>query len=220
MRNDTRSDLAMQLLLHEKEESIWYAELEEPVLLRSFRLQDFIGASNLILSDCSVSFASQSGYASSSALLGRAINQLLFGERVLEPAVLNDAKGLPHIVKFTAMHSHKGSGEKAYFNSVGLIAAGSLLTGMLGRRRDITRQVRTKRERQALQDSLTTREYEIFLSLAKGRTVKQIAALCGMMEKTVYFHIENIERKMHTCGIIDIVQKAYRLGFMDSAEFS
>lgn len=220
MRNDTRSDLAMQLLLHEKEESIWYAELAQPVPLRSFRLQDFVGASNLILSECSANFAAQSGYASARGLLGRAVNTILFGQRVLEPLVLNDANGLPHIVKFTAMHSRTGPVDKAFFNSVGLIASGTSLTGMLGRRRDITRQVRTKQERQALQQSLTTREYEIFLSLAKGRTVKQIASLCGMMEKTVYFHIENIERKMHTCGIIEIVQQAYRLGFMDSTELS
>lgn len=219
MRNDTRSDLLMQLVLHE-EESIWYAELARPLPLHSFRLHDFIGASNLILSECSVNFAAQSGYASTRDLIGSAVNRILFGERIYDIVVINDANALPHIVKFVAIHSHNGSIDRGHFNSVGLIATGNSLTGMLGRRRNITDQLKAKQERQALQQSLTTREYEIFLSLAKGRTVKQIAPLCGMMEKTVYFHIENIKRKMHTCGIIDIVQKAYRLGFMDSAEFS
>jgi DNA-binding CsgD family transcriptional regulator len=220
MRNDTRSEIVMQLFLHEKEESVWYAELPHCTSLQEFDLHDFTSASNLILSDCSPTFAVQCGSESARDLIGQAINGRLFGEQLREVVVLNDKGNLPHIVKFVSIYGCGGSIDKAYFNIVGLIATGLSLNGMLGRRRDITQKLKAKEEREALEDSLTTRELEIFLWLAKGRTVKQIASLGGMMEKTVYFHIENIERKMHTCGILDIVQKAYRLGFMDSTEFT
>lgn len=219
MNNYTRSDLGMQLLLHETEESVWRAELTHSIPLDPFHIHDFLCASNLILSECSLHFALQCDSLSCRDLIGTPINRIIFGQDVHDVVVHKDRNHLPHIVKFISVHNNHGAAGTGYLNSVGLMRSDSSLVGMLGRRRDITHQLKEKEQRQALRNSLTVKEYEVFLSLVKGRTVKQIASSAGMMDKTVYFHIENIAKKMHTNGILDIVQRAYRLGFLDSTEF-
>lgn len=218
MNNYTRSDIFMQMSLHEKEESVWHADLTKPIPLLSFQLHDFASASSLILSDCSVNFAVQCGDSSRHDLIGTPVNRFIFGQHQLDVVIHKDSNGFPNILKFISIHDENDQTGKGFLNSVGLLASDTMLVGMFGRRRDITHQLKSKAERLALKNSLTTKEFEIFLSLAEGRTVKQIASSAGLMEKTVYFHLENIGRKMHTGGIIDIIVKAYRLGFLDARE--
>ncbi|MGE5313262.1 MAG: LuxR C-terminal-related transcriptional regulator [Acidobacteriota bacterium] len=218
MENGTRPDLMLQLLLQDADESVWRADLVRSMPLHEFCLHEFFQQSDLILRDCSLNFARQCGCGAPGELLNTPVNRLVFGERIEDLFVHYDPDRLPFIVKFISVHASNGSIDHGYLNCIGLIASGFELTGMVGRRRDITHQLRIREERRELKDSLTEKEYEIFLGLVKGKTVKQIASGLGLVEKTVYFHIENIEKKMRTCGILDIVQKAYRLGFFDSAE--
>ena len=105
---------------------------------------------------------------------------------------------------------------KGYMNTIGLVADDQWIYGMLGRQYDITPQLKKTAERKVLKEKLTVKEFEIFLSLAKGHSVKHIAWNTGSTEKAVYYHIENMERKMKTQSIIGIIQQAYRLGFMDT----
>lgn len=218
MNHETRSDIVMQLLLHEKEESVWRAELTVPVPLSAFEIDDFLTASNLILSECSPNFAVQCGYSFRHDFIGTPINRFVFGRRIEDVVVHNGPNFLPHIIKFVSIHGDNGSRAPGYLNSVGLETSDSMLIGMLGRRRDITFQLKLQDERRALQNSLTAKEFEIFLALVRGNTVKQIASLCGLMEKTVYFHLENIGKKMHAYGMMEIVIKAYRLGFLEPTD--
>ncbi|HLP18424.1 MAG TPA: LuxR C-terminal-related transcriptional regulator [Bacteroidota bacterium] len=218
MNNHTRSDLALHLLLEEEESSFWHAELTHCIAHPSFQLDDFVFASNLILTDCSPNFAQECGRTSPRDLIGRTVNRFIFGDSIQDVVVHKGLNHLPNIVKFVSIHRHNSNIRSGFINSLGLVISGTSLVGMLGHRREITRELKSREARQEVKESLTTREFQIFIFLAKGRSVKEIASSIGMMEKTVYFHIENIKKKMHTCGIMDIVQKAYRLGFMDSTE--
>jgi DNA-binding CsgD family transcriptional regulator len=209
----TRYDIFLQLLLHEKDDNLWQAELSTPVLRKSFRLQDLISSTNLILRECNQNFAQRCGCISVHELIGQSINHFIFGDRVSDVTMQSDSQTGPFIVKFRTSHT---ATDKWYMNTVGLVADDLWIYGMLGRQYDISPQLRKTAERKELKNKLTVKEFEIFLSLAKGHTVKHIAWNTGSTEKAVYYHIENMQRKMKTQSIVGIIQKAYRLGFMDA----
>lgn len=216
MDHYSRYDILAQLLMHEKDDSMWQAELAEPALIDTFRIEDLFYTSNIILKDCNLTFAKRCGCESVCELLGRSINQYLFGDRVSDVTILNDDQHHPSIIKFRTVHGTDALTDKGYFNTIALIGDDTHIHSLYGRQHDITPQLRRHAERQVLQDKLTEKEFNIFLSLAKGHTVKHIAMKIGSTEKAVYYHIENMQKKMKTQSIVGIVQQAYRLGFMDA----
>jgi len=216
MDHYTRYDVFPQLLMQEKEDSMWHAELTAPLPVDTFHIQELIASSNLILRDCNQNFAERCGCGSVHELIGRPINHILFGARVSGVSVLTDGGGRPSILKFRTDHGSNALTDRGYLNTIALVTDDTHIHTMLGRQYDITPQLRRHAERQVLKEKLTVKEFEIFISLAKGHTVKHIALRTGSTEKAVYYHIENMERKIKAQGIVGIVQKAYRLGFMDA----
>lgn len=216
MNRYTRYDLFLQLFLHEKDDSIWQAELAQPVPVRTFRIEDLATSSNLLLRECNQNFAHRCGCGTSLELIGRPINHFIFRDHVSDVSILNDNRDRPYILKFRSYFRASDAMRNGYVNMIGLSADDMWIYTMLGRQYDITPEIRKHAEQQELKERLTVKEFEIFLSLAKGHTVKLIACNTGSTEKAVYYHIENMERKMKTQGIAGIIQKAYRLGFMDA----
>ena len=62
---------------------------------------------------------------------------------------------------------------------------------------------------------LTTREVEIFVLLARGRSVSEIATAINLSPKTVHAHRANVMRKLEVRGIAELVQLAVRSGAID-----
>jgi DNA-binding CsgD family transcriptional regulator len=212
----SRHDIFMRLLLHEKDDGMWQAQLSEPILLQTFNLQDLFSSSNLILRECNLNFALHCGCRSSHELIGHPINPYIFAEGVSDVTILNDGQHHPNILKFRTTHDPESTDGSGYLNTVGLVTDDVSIYEMLGRQYDITPQLRKHAEQRAVKEMLTVKEFNIFLSLAKGHSVKDIAWTVGSTEKAIYYHIENMERKMKTQSIVGIIQKAYRLGFMDA----
>ncbi|MEW6760749.1 MAG: response regulator transcription factor [Pseudomonadota bacterium] len=63
--------------------------------------------------------------------------------------------------------------------------------------------------------SLTDRELEIFLKLAAGKKVSEIAAQLGISSKTVSTHKSRLMEKMHMTTFSQIVQYAIAYGLCD-----
>lgn len=59
-------------------------------------------------------------------------------------------------------------------------------------------------------DSLTPREYEVFLLVVSGILNKQIALELGMSEKTVKVHRGRVMQKMEAASLADLVRMAER----------
>ena len=65
---------------------------------------------------------------------------------------------------------------------------------------------------QALFETLTPREWEVFALLSSGLMNKQVAAELGLAEITVKLHRGHIMRKMDAKSLADLVRKAETLG--------
>jgi two-component system, NarL family, invasion response regulator UvrY len=71
-----------------------------------------------------------------------------------------------------------------------------------------------RRERDPL-SLLTAREAEIFVLLARGRSVNEIAKAMNLSPKTVHAHRASMLRKLEVSGIAELVQLAVRSGAID-----
>ncbi len=63
--------------------------------------------------------------------------------------------------------------------------------------------------------ALTSREVEVFLLLARGRSVNEIAAAMNLSPKTVHAHRAGVLRKLGVRSTVDLVQVAVRSGVID-----
>ena len=78
-----------------------------------------------------------------------------------------------------------------------------------GARRQNERTLTALRERF---ESLSPREREIMIEVARGRLSKQIAGDIGIAEATVKVHRSQIMRKMRAKSLVDLVRMADKLG--------
>lgn len=63
--------------------------------------------------------------------------------------------------------------------------------------------------------TLTSREVEVFLLLARGRSVNEIATAMNLSPKTVHAHRAGVLRKLGVRSTVDLVQVAVRSGVID-----
>jgi FixJ family two-component response regulator len=61
---------------------------------------------------------------------------------------------------------------------------------------------------------LTTREFDVFALLARGKPHKQIAYALGISERTVKFHRHNVLQKFGAHSLADLAVAADRLGLL------
>lgn len=64
-------------------------------------------------------------------------------------------------------------------------------------------------------DVLSAREFEVFIALAKGRSVNEIADVLHLSPRTVGTHLYNIKQKLGANNQADIAIAALRAGLMD-----
>lgn len=64
-------------------------------------------------------------------------------------------------------------------------------------------------------DVLSAREFEVFIALAKGRSVNEIAEVLHLSPRTVGTHLYNIKQKLGANNQADIAITALRAGLID-----
>jgi two-component system, NarL family, invasion response regulator UvrY len=64
-------------------------------------------------------------------------------------------------------------------------------------------------------DVLSEREFEVFMSLAKGKTTNEIADTLCLSPRTVGTHLYNIKQKLNANNSAEIALIAMRSGLID-----
>jgi len=78
---------------------------------------------------------------------------------------------------------------------------------------EYAREIRSRNGRGAV-DLLTHRQREILQQLAKGRQVKEIAAVLNLSPKTVEFHKYRIMKLLHLRTVADLARYAQKRGIV------
>lgn len=64
-------------------------------------------------------------------------------------------------------------------------------------------------------NGLTTREREVLVLIASGRSTKQIAEQLGIAFKTVVVHRYNLHTKLNVHKAVDLTRVAIRMGLIE-----
>jgi two-component system invasion response regulator UvrY len=73
----------------------------------------------------------------------------------------------------------------------------------------------TKREGSFLSETLSPREFEIFLLLAEGKSVNEVAELLRLSSKTVGNHYTSIKSKLNISNASELTRLAIREGLLE-----
>ncbi|RKZ51283.1 MAG: DNA-binding response regulator [Candidatus Parabeggiatoa sp. nov. 3] len=65
-------------------------------------------------------------------------------------------------------------------------------------------------------DQLSPREFEVFLLLAEGKTVNDIAEILNLSSKTVGHHYTHLKRKLNVSNISEVTRLAIRGGLLEA----
>jgi two-component system response regulator DevR len=87
--------------------------------------------------------------------------------------------------------------------------------GILARTMKLYRESAQQRERQAMLDSLTSRERQILALMAQGADNRAVAGLLHISYATVRTHVRSILLKLGARSRLEAVAKARELGFRD-----
>lgn len=80
---------------------------------------------------------------------------------------------------------------------------------------ELGRFAQLAREGTEMRASLTSREHEILVLLARGHTVRQIATRLGISPRTVETHVAKLYRKLEVRTRVQAVSRAVSLGLID-----
>lgn len=70
--------------------------------------------------------------------------------------------------------------------------------------------------RQSPVDVLTAKEFKVFIALAKGRTVNEIAGIMSLSPSTIGTHLYNVKQKLGAANAAELTLIAIRNGLIDA----
>lgn len=134
--------------------------------------------------------------------------------RILALSAHEDPSHARHMLKAGALgYLCKRSAPEALIDAIRSLVAG---------RRYIDAALAQKMAMQSVEETgnpverLTEREYEVFLHLARGQSVNQIADLLQLSPRTVGTHLYNIKQKLDASNQVDLALLAVRHGLINA----
>lgn len=79
----------------------------------------------------------------------------------------------------------------------------------------LVRQKNVAPENIALLESLSPREFEIFLMLAEGKQATEIAEVLNLSTKTISHHYTSIKNKLNATNVVELARLAIRHGLLE-----
>ena len=136
------------------------------------------------------------------------------GARILALSAHEDPSHARHMLKAGALgYLCKRSAPEALIDAIRQIAAGRMYVDALVAQRMAMQEFRGETNPVGL---LSEREFEIFLKLAKGLSVNQIADILTLSPRTVGTHLYNIKQKLNVSNQAEIALIAVRHGLIET----
>ena len=136
------------------------------------------------------------------------------GARILALSAHEDPSHARHMLKAGALgYLSKRSAPEALIDAIRQIAAGRMYVDAIVAQRMAMQEFRGETNPVGL---LSEREFEIFLKLAKGLSVNQIADILTLSPRTVGTHLYNIKQKLNVSNQAEIALIAVRHGLIET----
>ena len=136
------------------------------------------------------------------------------GARILALSAHEDPSHARHMLKAGALgYLSKRSAPEALIDAIRQIAAGRMYVDAIVAQRMAMQEFRGETNPVGL---LSEREFEIFLQLAKGLSVNQIADILTLSPRTVGTHLYNIKQKLNVSNQAEIALIAVRHGLIET----
>ncbi len=136
------------------------------------------------------------------------------GARILALSAHEDPSHARHMLKAGALgYLSKRSAPEALIDAIRQIAAGRMYVDAIVAQRMAMQEFRGETNPVGL---LSEREFEIFLQLAKGLSVNQIADILALSPRTVGTHLYNIKQKLNVSNQAEIALIAVRHGLIET----
>ena len=136
------------------------------------------------------------------------------GARILALSAHEDPSHARHMLKAGALgYLCKRSAPEALIDAIRQIAAGRMYVDAIVAQRMAMQEFRGETNPVGL---LSEREFEIFLKLAKGLSVNQIADILTLSPRTVGTHLYNIKQKLNVSNQAEIALIAVRHGLIET----
>ncbi len=136
------------------------------------------------------------------------------GARILALSAHEDPSHARHMLKAGALgYLSKRSAPEALIDAIRQIAAGRMYVDAIVAQRMAMQEFRGETNPVGL---LSEREFEIFLQLAKGLSVNQIAEILTLSPRTVGTHLYNIKQKLNVSNQAEIALIAVRHGLIET----
>lgn len=136
------------------------------------------------------------------------------GARILALSAHEDPSHARHMLKAGALgYLSKRSAPEALIDAIRQIAAGRMYVDAIVAQRMAMQEFRGETSPVGL---LSEREFEIFLQLAKGLSVNQIAEILTLSPRTVGTHLYNIKQKLNVSNQAEIALIAVRHGLIET----
>jgi len=200
--------------MERSEKGIWMAELDPPLSRNRTpeeQLQHlFLHA---LLKRCNQAFAQIYGFGSPAKLLGTPILRFIAPDDPQNIHVLWRFLHPPHIVREAEMHEEDKQGNRRWFlNDAWGIVEDDHLVRAWGRQWEITVRKQTQLERSELSMTLPPRQKTVLHLLGEGHTVKEIAGVMKISQKTVHNHRERLMKRLGIGDVVELIHYAHRLG--------
>lgn len=145
-----------------------------------------------------------------------AVNRIMArdrGARILALSAHEDTSHSKRVLKVGALgYLSKRSAPEAVIDAVREVAAGRMYLDPAIAQRMAVEQLSGA---QQPVDILSEREFEVFLHLARGESVNQIAGLLKLSPRTVGTHLYNIKQKLRVGNHAELTLLAVRCGLID-----
>ena len=202
------------VFMHRSREGIWRADLDVPLSIDMPEEQQLEHLSrHAIVRDCNLVFARMYGYDSIYSIIGLPLLAFLNMTDKTNIQTLQMFLKSGYCVRDAETYEVDKDGNPRWFlNNVETIIENKQLVRLYGVQEEITQRKLVERARTSLQEKLPPRQWTILRLSADGLSMKEVAGVLHISEKTAHTHRARLVEKLGFQDARSLLRLALQLG--------